>query len=92
MTPELLGILVAGMLGSGGIVAVVSAWSSRKEVDANAMQTWSTVWNENLQSMRIEVNNLRERVTALETELDREQAYSHRLIQQLTKHNIPLPE
>ena len=91
MSPEVFGLLVASVLGSGGLVAVVTAWTSRREVTANAMQTWSTVWNENLATMRVEIDVLRGRVALLEDALEREQAYSMRLVQALHEHDIDIP-
>lgn len=69
MSPEIIGIAIAALFSGGGLAAVYTALQSRKTVDADAMQTWSSVWNENLNVLRKEIESLRDRVNALEREL-----------------------
>lgn len=91
MSPEIVGIILAALFGGGGIAALVSAVLSKRQLDASAMATWSTVWNENLDMLRTEVNTLRDRVTVLEAELMAEQERNRVLTTLLIEHRIDLP-
>ena len=92
MAPELIGIVIAATFGGGGLAAVYTALQSRKTVDADAMQTWSTVWNENLNELRREIGTLRGRVTALERELSVAEERNRILTAVLVENRIDIPE
>jgi cell division protein FtsB len=91
VAPELIGIVVAAMFGGGGLAAVYTALQSRKTVDADAMQTWSKVWNENLNELRREVGKLRERVNVLEAELTVAEERNRILTTVLIENRIAVP-
>jgi hypothetical protein len=92
MAPELIGIVIAAMFGGGGLAAVYTAVQSRKTVDADVMQTWSTVWNENLNELRREIGGLRERVTVLESDLSASEERNRILTAVLVENRIEIPE
>ena len=91
MTPELIGVIIVALAGGGGIAAVINAVYSKKTVTADAMATWSTVWNENLTVLRDEIGALRDRVAVLEGALEEEQAYNKLLTAVLIENRIDLP-
>ena len=91
MSPELVGFIIGGLLGSGGIGALLKARYDKNKSDTDAMAVWNQVWTGNLDRLSSEMDELRRRVADLEAELRAEMTRNHVLSALLIEHKIPLP-
>lgn len=84
MTPELLGLIITGVLGSGGVAAFAGALVTRRKTDAEALAVLAPVWH-------AEIARLTDRIDGLEIALADERRRRRVLEALLIEHRIDLP-
>ena len=91
VTPELVGVILAALFSGGGIAGLVMAFSTSKTASAQATETLSGVWLENIDRLTSDLDKLRARVATLEKDLSASKERERILITLLHENRIDLP-